>query len=140
VGGIMLTPSVPSDPRSGFTLVEVVVAMSIILVGMLGLGAAGGGMIHSAIQLELEEVALQAVEDRLTKVSMDPRYEVLDSIYGGSEPDPDGLEGFTRHTSIVRTQETVSGGGTFDYQQVNVEISGPGLAEPVSRLTVLAAP
>ena len=124
----------------GFTLVEVIIAMTILTVGMLGLGVANGGMIRNAVRLEFEELALQAVEDRLATISLDPRYTEIDSVYGGTETEIDGLAGFTRTTTVIRTQSVGPGGGIIDYLDVRVSVEGPGLSEPVGRTTVRGAP
>jgi len=123
----------------GFTLVEVIVAMTILTVGMLGLGVANGGMIRNAVRLEFEELALQAVEDRLAAISLDPRYAQIDSVYGGTETEIDGLAGFTRSTTVIRTQSVGPGGGIVDYLDIRVSVVGPGLSEPVGRRTVRGA-
>jgi type II secretion system protein I len=123
----------------GFTLVEVIVAMTILTVGMLGLGVANGGMIRNAVRLEFEELALQAVEDRLATISLDPRYAEIDSVYGGTETEIDGLTGFTRTTTVIRTQSVGPGGGILDYLDIRVSVVGPGLSEPVGHRTVRGA-
>lgn len=123
---------------SGFTLVEVIVALTIFMVGVLGLGGTGVSLIRNAIELETREIALQAIGDRLTTISVDPRYEALDSLYAGTESDVFGR--FTRTTTVARTQTAVTGGGTLDFTTVNVAVSGGGLDESLSRSITVAQP
>ena len=124
--------------RAGFTLVEVIIALMIFMVGVLGLGATGASMIRSAIDLETREMATQALSDRVTAVTMDPRYEQLDSLYSGTEVAV--LDRFTRQTTVVRTQTVVTGGSTLDYQTIQIVVFGGSLPGPLSRSVVVAAP
>lgn len=129
----------PAAGRAGFTLVEVIVALTILLVGLLGMGVTGGGMIRSAMRQEALELATQAAEDRLAAISMDPRYASLDSLYAGTESVIPELPGFTRTTTIRRTQ-TPTQRGTIDYQEISVVVTAPGLDNPVGRVAVVGAP
>ncbi len=126
--------------NEGFTLVELVVAMVILSIALLGLSASTTGLVRSVSEEEIKAAAMQAVEDRLSEVRMDPRYGSLSDIYSETEADVLGLDGFTRKTSINRVQATVTGGGVRDYTIITVTVTGPGLSEPLSRLYVVAAP
>jgi prepilin-type N-terminal cleavage/methylation domain-containing protein len=127
---------VPSS--AGFTLVEVIVALTIFMVGVLGLGGTGVSLIRNAVELETREIALQAIGDRLTTISVDPRYEALDSLYDGTENDVLGR--FTRTTTVARTQTAITGGGTLDFITVSVAVTGGGLDEGLSRSITVAQP
>lgn len=71
--------------QAGFTLVEICVALVILSAAVLGLAASTGRMLEPSGNAELEYVALESVQDRLAEMSLDPRYGLLDSIYGGTE-------------------------------------------------------
>ncbi|MCE9601600.1 MAG: prepilin-type N-terminal cleavage/methylation domain-containing protein [Gemmatimonadetes bacterium] len=122
-------------PRDGFTLIEIMIAMSILLVVMLTLMTMTGRTVHTTTLSEREQAALQLVTDRTDEVRTNPSYANLDSLYAGTESSFATLAGFTRVTTIVRT---TSGG--HDYKKVTVTVTGPGVTTPVSRTVTVAAP
>lgn len=125
------------DPR-GFTMVEIIVALVILSVAVLGLGASAASLATRAADAELRARALYAVQDRLAEVQMDSRYALLDSLYVGVESDALGMADFTLTTSIdhvVQTNPT-----PLDYKVVSVVVDGPVLGGAVGRQLVVAAP
>lgn len=125
----------PSRARDGFTLIEIVMAMSILLIVMLTLVTMTGRTIHLSTTAEREQAAIQLVSDRTDQIRTDPNYAGLDSTYAGSETSFATLQGFTRTTTVTRV--TSSGN---DYKKVTVRVTGPGLAQAVSRTITVAAP
>jgi prepilin-type N-terminal cleavage/methylation domain-containing protein len=121
--------------RDGFTLVEVVMAMSILLIVMLTLITMTARTVHVSTTSEREQVAIQLVSDRTDEIRTNPNYAGLDSLYEGTETNLSNVVGFTRTTNIV---QTTSGG--HDFKKVTVTVTGPGLATPVARTIVVAAP
>ena len=137
----MLTQShKPPRGNAGFTLVELVVALVILAVALLGLSASTTGLVRSVSEEEIKATLLQAVEDRISEVRMDPRYGGLETLYENEESDVLGLDGYTRSTAVERVEASVAGGGVRDYTVVVVTVKGPGLEEPLSRRVVVAAP
>lgn len=126
--------------ESGFTLIEIIIAILLLTTAVLGIAASSGQMIGPAGEAEIEFQALQAVEDRITLISLDPRYVVLDSLYEGSEEGLPGLTGLVRTTTITRRQTQMQTGKVLDFTDVIVVVAGPGLANPVSRKLVVGAP
>lgn len=123
--------------RSGFTLIEVILALTILLVVMMMLANTTGKTVHTAATSSNQEAAIQLAMDRVDQVRADPNYAGLDSAYAKTETSFPTLSGFTRVTSIVRT----GGPGTpNDYKKVTVTVSGPGLLAPVVRTVTVAAP
>lgn len=125
--------------RQGFTIVEMIVAILILTTAILGMGASAGYMVQAASGAGARSEALQMVEGRISQIVMDPRYEVLDSLYGGTETDLPGLEAYDRVTTITQTKTLLDGRYT-DYKEVMVTVSGPGLPEGISRTTIVGAP
>lgn len=121
--------------REGFTLVEIVMAMSILLIVMLTLVTMTGRTVHLSTTAEREQAAIQLATDRTDQIRTDPNYAGLDSIYAGTETNFATLEGFTRVTTVTRT--TSSG---HDYKKITVRVTGPGLTSAVSRTITVAAP
>jgi hypothetical protein len=126
--------------EQGFTLVEICIAIVILTAAVLGLAASTGQMLAPTGDAEVEFTALQAVEDRLGEIRLDPRYALLDSLYGGTETGLPGLDGMSRRTDVARTRQLQSGGGYLDYQTVVVQVAGGRLPEPVSRKLIIGAP
>jgi prepilin-type N-terminal cleavage/methylation domain-containing protein len=119
----------------GFTLIEVVVALTILLVVMIGLVTMTGKTSNIAAVSDRQESAIQLLHDRVDQVRADPNYAKLDSAYAGTESSFPTLPGFTRVTQIIRTTSSSN-----DYKRITVTVTGPGLSAPVSRTVTVAAP
>jgi len=119
----------------GFTLIEVVVALTLLLVVMVGLVTMTGKTSNVAALGDRQEAAVQLVNDRIDQVRSDPNYAGLDTTYGTTESSFPTLPGFTRTTLIVRTTT-----GSNDYKRVTVTVSGPGVNPAISRTVTVAAP
>lgn len=130
----MLTPA----PRGGFTLVEVIVAMVILSVAVLGLASSATRLTTSAASAELRALALESAEDQIGRVRLDPRYGGLDTLYSGVQDDLFGIQGLTRTTTVVHVQQTSP--HPLDYKRITVTVTGPMLNPPISRLIVIGAP
>ncbi len=120
----------------GFTIVEVVIALLILSVAVLGMGSSAARLTTTASNAELRALALESVEDRLTRISLDPRYGALDSLYATVEQDILGIAGINRTTTILRVQTTVP---PIDYKWITVSVEGAPLTEAVVRHTIKAA-
>jgi len=126
------------ERQAGFTLVEVIVALVILAVAVLGLASSGARLATTGATAELRALALEGVEDRLARVRLDPRYGGLDTLYAGVDTDLFGIEGLTRTTSVVHVQTAAP--GAVDYRRITVTVTGPLLTPPVSRQLIVAAP
>ncbi len=123
--------------KSGFTLIEVMMALVILSVAILGLASATGRFIHTATVSDLQAAAIQLADDRINMVQMDPDYNGLDTTYAGTESNFPTLTGFTRQTIITR----VGGfGASMDHKKITVIVNGPTLKAPITRSTTVAAP
>jgi prepilin-type N-terminal cleavage/methylation domain-containing protein len=129
-----------SEKRAGFTLIEICIAIVILSAAVLGIAASTARLLGPTNDAEVDFVALQSVEDRLSEISLDPRYTLLDSIYGGTETDLPGLPGASRETDVTRTRTAQPSGAYLDYQTIVVTVSGGRLADPVSRKLIMGAP
>lgn len=123
--------------RRGFTLIEVIIAITILMFIVVALAGSTGAFVRLTAQDEARAVASQLAQEQLQRVQMDPDYGGLDSTYVGTETALTGAPGFTRTTSITRV------GGlnqATDHKRITVAVAGPGLTAPVSRTTTVAAP
>jgi prepilin-type N-terminal cleavage/methylation domain-containing protein len=118
--------------KSGFTLVEVMIALVILMVVVVGFMSASGKLMHT-VAVNDRRLAY----DRIEMVRLDPRYTKLESLYVATETSFPTLPGYTRIT-----QMTLVGGPTAptDHKKVTVTVTGPGLLAPVKRTTTVAAP
>lgn len=123
---------------AGFTLIEITIAVLILTVAVLGIASSTGKLIGPALTAEADFQALQAVEDRLSRIRLEPRYAKLDSLFAGTQTNLPGMTGYTRTTTVTRTYTTLSGGKILDYTTLVVTVTGPRLKAPVSRKLVVA--
>jgi len=125
------------DNQRGFTLIEVILALTILLVVMMMLATTTGKTVHIATTSANQNAAIQLAIDRVEQVRADPQYDGLDSMYAKTETTFPTLSGFTRVTSIVRTGGV---GQPNDYKKVTVTVTGPGVSPAVVRTVTVAAP
>jgi prepilin-type N-terminal cleavage/methylation domain-containing protein len=117
----------------GFTLIEVIIAMVILLTVIAAMTTATGGFVRGVAEDDYRSAAVQLADDRIETVMMDPDYAALEATYEGTETNFPTLAGFSRETEI--TLVTSSG---QNHKVVTVEVTGPGLPSPVRRTTVVA--
>jgi len=134
----MSTQSCAVQPagRAGFTLVEVVIALILLSVAVLGMGATASRMVTTAARAEWSALAVEVAEDRLVEVRLDPRYEKLDSLFGGTESSILG-SGSSRVTNV---QHVTGTNPPLDYKIISVEVLVSQFDTYVSRRIIIAAP
>lgn len=123
--------------RKGFTLIEVVMALSLLAVVILGMAASTTQFVRVVADSDRQAAAIQLADDRLQMVLMDPDYHGLDTLYAGTETGFPTLAGFSRVTSIVREGGAAD---SVDHKRILVTVTGPGLVSPVARTATVAAP
>jgi prepilin-type N-terminal cleavage/methylation domain-containing protein len=127
-----------SGGERGMTLIEVIIALTILAVVVLGMGQFAFNFSRAERQAEARTIAGFLADQRLSEIRSTPNYSGMDSIYGGSEPTIPGFTGYSRTTTIQHT------GGprpqTNDYKTITVTVSAPTLASPVKKTIVVAAP
>lgn len=122
--------------RSGFTLIEVMIALVILGIAALSLMRVTSRMIRSVTDDRTRTLASASADARIAEVRAWPTYSTLDAKYAGTEADTP-VTGLTRVTTVVRT------GGlnqTNDYKRVTVTVSGTQLTSPVARTVTIAPP
>lgn len=121
----------------GFTLIEVMIALTILLVVTLGMATTTGRLLRNVATEERVAAAIQLAEHRIQQVQIEPAYGRLDTLYAGTESGLPGLPGATRETRVVRYGGP---GQPFDYFKITVTVSAPGLLAPVKRTVTVGAP
>lgn len=123
-----------TDSR-GFTLVEIMVSLTILSVVLLGLVSSTARLERSVQVHESRTLAIEMVEEQLAQIQFDPDYENLEDEYEGEIAPIDAHPDFVRTTEGLRVQAD----GT-DHTIFTVTVEGPGVGDPVSRTIVVAAP
>ncbi|NNM34117.1 MAG: prepilin-type N-terminal cleavage/methylation domain-containing protein [Gemmatimonadetes bacterium] len=124
----------------GFALIELIVALLVLTVAILGVAGSASTMSIRANSADLRSQALQAVDDQISRISVDPRYGLMDSLYAGTDTVVAGLPGFSRVTAIDTVRVGLPSGDTIQFRRVKVSVAGPTLPDGVSRSVVLGAP
>jgi prepilin-type N-terminal cleavage/methylation domain-containing protein len=125
------------DSRGGFTLVEVILALTILLVVLMLLATSTGRTVHTVATSAAQEAAIELAMDRVEQIRADPQYGTLESVYTATETGFPTLPGFTRVTQVVHVGGV---GQPNDYKKITVTVNGPGVTPPISRSTTVAAP
>ncbi len=121
----------------GFTLIEVMAALVILSVVLLGTAQLTTGMVHTAATSGRQDAAIELAQSRIARIQADPNYATLEKMYVATEIGFPALPGFSRHTDVLRYGGV---GQPNDYKKITVTVSGPGLLAPVSRTVTVAAP
>ena len=120
------------------TLIEIIIALTILAVVILGMGQFAFNFSRTERQSEARTIGVFLADQRLSEIRSSPNYAGIDSIYGVAEATIAGFTGYARRTTIVHT------GGprpqTNDYKTVTVTVTAPTLATPVKKTIVVAAP
>jgi prepilin-type N-terminal cleavage/methylation domain-containing protein len=120
--------------NKGFTMVEVVTSLVILAVAIIGLSSTTARLAQVASKAETRALALQAVEDRISRVRLHPIYQQLDSVFSETGVEVPNLPDYTRSTTLTRVIEPGEREGKYvDFTRITVSVDGPGLEEPISR-------
>lgn len=122
--------------RSGFTLIEVMLALVILSVVLLGLAGTVGALAVEVNETTTSTEAIQLAESRIAEIELTPQYDSLETWYEVTE-DSVGSTVYSRVTDIAHW------GGpsdSVDHKVITVTVNGGRLTVPVSRTTVVAAP
>ena len=127
-----------SNPRvrAGMTMLEVVVAMSILGGALLSMALFTARMSHNTGTARMQSTANQLVNDRMESVKGAPRYSAIESLFVKTETNMPGFKGYTRKTTVTRTGGKVT--DSLDYKTVTVEVTNPQLTKAVRKSTIIA--
>ncbi|MEP7065010.1 MAG: prepilin-type N-terminal cleavage/methylation domain-containing protein [Gemmatimonadota bacterium] len=128
--------------RRGFSLVEIMVALTILMIIILGLANTTISFLHETT-LDTVRVRAQSYADmRIAEVRGYPTYDNLTATFNSSDlPEP----GFNRQTVVVRDKTATStcnnpaGCPKNDVTRVTVIVTNTGLSTPVSRTITLSS-
>lgn len=133
----VLTPA--RSGERGVTLVEVIIAMVILTVVLLGMGSFAVRFTRTVQQSDARTVAVLLASQRISEIRSSPNYSGMEGSFNGTEATIAGFTGYSRTTQIVRT-----GGprptNNQDYKTVTVSVVAPGITAPIRKTVIVAAP
>lgn len=119
------------------TLVEVMIALTILATAMLALAAFMAKFAHTVATADVKNTANELASNRIEQIKTAPRYSMIDSAYPGTVALAAPYTGYTQRTLVTH----MGGGSTdlYDYKTVTVVVSNPRLPTPIKRSTIIAA-
>ncbi|MEP7086377.1 MAG: prepilin-type N-terminal cleavage/methylation domain-containing protein [Gemmatimonadota bacterium] len=128
--------------RRGFSLVEIMVALTILMIIILGLANTTISFLHETT-IDTVRVRAQSFADmRIAEVRGYQDYTTLTSTFNNTDV-PEA--GFNRTTQVVRDKSATStcnnplGCPKNDVTRVTVTVTNAGLAAPVSRTVAISS-
>lgn len=119
--------------RRGMTLVEVLVALGILAVALVGLTEYIARFARTVNQEVLRATAADLVVSRLESVKGVTRYDSL-GVLAGTETSIPNYPAYHRVTAVVRRTST-----TTDHQVITVFVTHPGMPGDTVRKTTMIA-
>lgn len=116
----------------GFTLLEVMVALSLLAVTALGMASVAGSLVHTSADGRLAVEAGAAADARISNIQVWPDYGNVDSVFRGTEANTP-FTGWTRVTTVTHVTADSN-----DYKRFTVSVTGPGLTAAVARTISIA--
>lgn len=119
-------------PRAGLTLLEVMVALTILGTALLGMSEYGRRFATTNQKVGLQNTALDIATERIERIKAERNYATMDTLAGTHSINVNGVV-FTRVTSIVRTQNS-----QVDFKIVTVAVQRATMPTPVKKTTAIA--
>ncbi len=127
--------------RRGFTLIEVMIALVILVVVATGVARFASQFSRSMADSTLRLIATGVATDRLEIARADPGYNTLVTAYGtGAGADTTGFPGYPRMRRITDVVRDQSGSPPRDRTTITVRVIDPALRDTVALTVVVAAP
>jgi prepilin-type N-terminal cleavage/methylation domain-containing protein len=127
-------PPVAPSTRRGMTLIEVMIALSIITTAMLGLGAFLPNFMHVSAQGTIQSAASDLAVTQVETIKAWPTYSTLQSTFAGTKTGLTNCLGCTMTTVITHTTTALA-----DYETVSVTITGSNVLPAVEKTTAIAS-
>jgi len=130
----------PRRLRSGFTLIEVIIALAILGGSLLGMAAFVRNFTKATTDTTVRTLANDIVNARIEVVKGWRNYNTIVSTFGGTSSGADTswttsiYNGFRRRTYAVRDSVP----GARDFVTVTVTVTGRGLTATAKTTTVIA--
>lgn len=118
--------------RRGMTILEVVVALSILAVSLIGMSEYGRRYTRTNASSTVMNQAIDLASARVERVKAERNYVSMDTL-GVTETVIAGYPKFKRVTTIVQTLTS-----TMDYKTVTVKVTHSSLPVTVKKTTAIA--
>lgn len=125
----------PPSSRAGMTIIEVIVAMTLLTGALLAMGAFIARFAQVTGNTTVRAEANELVADRLEEVKGSMKYATIES-YAKTEPAIPKHPGFARQTLVTHTGGVPQ--ALYDYKTVTVLVTGPSLATPAKKSTIIS--
>lgn len=123
--------------RAGMTLIEIVVAVTILSGALLGLAMFASRMVRGVSDSQAKTTAAELAGERLEMVKLTGTYASVDTFVRTETALGAGYRGYSRQTQVQRVNAGLT--DTLDYKIVTVTVRGQLLPQPVRRTTIIAA-
>jgi Tfp pilus assembly protein PilV len=123
-------------PRTGMSLVEVLVAMMLLVGVVLVLGGFSAKFAQATGQAHLVVLANEIAATRLDAARQQPNYAALDTLVRSDSVKAD-FSWYRVRTQIVRIGGAVT--DSLDYKLVTVTVTHPAMRRIVTKTTAVAA-
>ncbi len=123
------------NPRAGLSLLEVMVALTILGTALIGMAEYGRRFARTNANAMTQNTALDIATDRLERVKAERNYTTMDTLAGTHTVTvvTGGVSlAYTRTTTIVRTQTPI-----VDFKTVTVSVTRPTMAAPVKKTSAV---
>ena len=124
-------------PRRGFSLAEIIVALTILTGSLLGFAMVSQQFLRSNTDISSRSLASDLASTRIEQIKGTRAYTTLVTTFNNQVETWTGTSiyaGFTRTTYVTRTSTA-----TNDYTTVTVVVTGRALSPVVRRTTSIAA-
>ena len=118
--------------RAGLTLLEVMVALTILTTALIGMAEYGRRFATTNQRAGLQNTALDIATERLERIKAERNYTSMDTLAGTHSVTVNGVT-FTRITSILRTQTAQT-----DFKTITVAVQRATMAAPIKKTTAIA--
>jgi prepilin-type N-terminal cleavage/methylation domain-containing protein len=118
--------------RRGNTLIEIMVALTIITTALLGFGAFIGRFMHATSQAEVSSIAMDLAVSRVELIKAWPTYATLEATFNGTNASLPNCTGCVMTTLITKDSTAI-----VDYKTVTVKITVPALNSAYTETPVL---
>jgi prepilin-type N-terminal cleavage/methylation domain-containing protein len=119
-------------PRAGLSLLEVMVALTILATSLIGMAEYGRRFARTNARASTQNLAMDIATERVEEIKSVRSYVAIDTMVGAVSVTRDGLA-FVRNTTIVRTNTA-----QVDYKTVTVSVNRATMPVPVKKTTAIA--
>lgn len=120
--------------RGGFTIIELMFALSIVTTAIIGLAVFVPRFMNASSMGSIVSAASDLAVDRVETIKAFPTYATLEATFNAVEVGFPSCASCTRTTTIVHDSAA-----TTDYKIATVQVTGPLLSSTISKTTVIPA-